>query len=62
VLPRAHQPPRRRPPAGLDKPRRYRERETGVTRSGAGWMHGGVLLPVLDGDYQGKMVVLEAVD
>ncbi len=48
--------------AGLDETRRYRERETGVTRSGAGWMHGGVLLPVLDGDYQGKMVVLEAVD
>ena len=62
VMSRAQQRSLRLTLAGLDETRRYRERETGVTRSGAGWMHGGVLLPVLDGDYQGKMVVLEAVD
>lgn len=46
--------------AGLDPALRYRNRETGEIRSGAGWMHGGLLLPVLEGDFQSRMVVLEA--
>lgn len=47
---------------GLDGAMRYRNRETGEIRSGAGWMHGGLLLPAPDGDYQSKTTVLEAVE
>ncbi|MDE7245775.1 MAG: alpha-galactosidase, partial [Oscillospiraceae bacterium] len=52
----------RLPLAGLDAARLYRNRQTGETRSGAGWMHGGILLPVLEGDFQGLLTVLESFD
>lgn len=52
----------RLPLAGLDQERRYRNRQTGESRSGAGWMHGSVLLPVLEGDFQGLLIVLDGID
>ncbi len=51
----------RLPLSGLKKEYRYRNRDTGEIRSGAGWMYGGVLLPVLDGDFQSLLVVLDKV-
>lgn len=62
VLSRAQRRSLRLPLAGLDKERRYRNRQTGEIRSGAGWMHGGVLLPVLEGDFQGLLIVLDGLD
>ena len=59
VSSRAQQRSLRLPLSGLDADRLYRNRQTGETRSGAGWMYGGVLLPVLDGDFRGLLVVLE---
>lgn len=52
----------RLPLAGLDANRLYRDRESGVVRSGAGWMYGGLLLPSMSGDYQSKLIVLEEVE
>lgn len=46
--------------AGLEPETLYRNRETGETHSGAGWIHGGLLLPVLDGDFQSRLFILEA--
>ena len=51
----------RLPLAGLDANRLYRDRESGIVRSGAGWMYGGLLLPPMSGDYQSKLIVLEEV-
>lgn len=62
VVSRAQRRSLRLPLAGLEPSRQYRDRRTGETRSGAGWMHGGVLLPVLEGDHQSLLVVLEGVD
>lgn len=59
---RAQQRSLRLPLEGLDTDRAYRNRQTGETRSGAGWMYGGILLPVLDGDFQGLLIVLENLD
>ena len=61
VSSRAQQRSLRLPLAGLDTARMYRNRQTGETRSGAGWMYGGILLPALDGDFQGLLIVLEGL-
>ena len=49
------------PLRGLDEETLYRSSETGEVRSGAGWMYGGMLLPRMEGDFLGKLIVLEAV-
>ena len=48
--------------AGLDPRRRYRDRESGEVRTGAGWMRGGILLPARQGDFLSTLVVLEAAE
>lgn len=52
----------RLPLAGLVADRLYRERESGIVRSGAGWMHGGILLPAAQGDYLSTLIVLEQAE
>ncbi len=47
-------------PRGLDPERSYRNRETGETHSGAGWMNCGMPLPEMQGDFLGKLIVLES--
>ena len=47
-------------PRGLDPERTYRNRETGETHSGAGWMNCGMPLPEMKGDFLGKLIVLES--
>ena len=49
-------------PRGLDETRLYRNTETGETHSGAGWMDGGMMLPRMEGDFLGKLIVLEALE
>ena len=49
------------PLRGLAEETRYRSSETGEVRSGAGWMYGGLLLPKMQGDFTGKLIILEAV-
>ena len=49
------------PLRGLAEEVRYRSSETGEIRSGAGWMYGGLLLPKMEGDFLGKLIVLEAI-
>lgn len=49
------------PLRGLDEETLYRCSETGEVRSGAGWMYGGMVMPVMKGDFLGKLIVLEAV-
>ncbi len=62
VCSRAYRRSLRLPLAGLAKNVRYRERETGVIRSGAGWMEGGLLFEALQADFYSKLVALEQVD
>ena len=62
VSSRAQQRSLRLPLAGLDASRFYRNRQTGETHSGIGWMHGGILLPELEGDFQGLRIVFESID
>lgn len=45
--------------AGLEETARYRRRDTGEVRSGAGWMRGGVLMEAVLSDYLSALVVLE---
>lgn len=47
-------------PCGLDPERCYRNKETGEVHSGAGWMNCGMPLPKMEGDFLGKLIVLEA--
>ena len=49
-------------PQGLDEKILYRMSGTEEVHSGAGWMYGGMLMPTIKGDFQGRMFVLEAVD
>lgn len=49
------------PLRGLAEEVRYRSSETGEIRSGAGWMYGGLLLPKMEGDFSGKLIILEAI-
>lgn len=49
-------------PRGLDETRLYRNTETGETHSGAGWMYGGMMLPRMEGDFLGRLIVLEALE
>lgn len=46
---------------GLDESTTYRSNLDGRTMSGAAWMRAGLLLPQLRGDFQSKLIVLEAV-
>lgn len=48
--------------AGLEETARYRRRDTGEVRSGAGWMRGGVLMEAVLSDYLSALVVLERVE
>ena len=48
--------------AGLEETARYRRRDTGEVRSGAGWMRGGVLMEAVLSDYLSALVVLEKVE
>ena len=49
------------PLRGLDGETLYRSSETGEVHSGAAWMHGGMVMPVMPGDFTGKLIILEAV-
>ena len=49
-------------PQGLHPVCSYRDRETGETHSGSGWINCGMALPRMCGDYLGKLIVLEAVE
>ena len=49
-------------PQGLDKAVRYRDSLTGTVLSGAGWMYGGMALPQMQGDYLGKLIILQATE
>ena len=49
-------------PQGLDKTVRYRDSLTGTVLSGAGWMYGGMALPQMQGDYLGKLIILQATE
>lgn len=49
-------------PCGLLENSLYRNKETGETHSGSGWMYGGMLLPQMNGDFLGKLIVLEKVE
>ena len=49
-------------PQGLDETTMYRCTESGEILSGAGWMYAGIPLPVMKGDYLGKLIVLEAME
>lgn len=48
-------------PEGLDEAAKYQMLETGEIHSGAGWMYGGILMPIMKGDFSGKLIVLEAI-
>ena len=62
VRSRAYRRSLRLPLAGLEQNARYRERETGAVRTGAGWMAGGLLLEALQADFYSKLIVLERID
>ncbi len=47
-------------PRGLDEQLCYRLSENGEKHSGAGWMHAGLPLPQMKGDFLGRLMVLEA--
>lgn len=47
--------------AGLDENARYRDAASGMVRSGAAWMRGGVLLPAAQKDFDSILLVLEKV-
>ena len=47
--------------AGLDGAARYRRRDTGEIRSGAGWMRGGLLIEAVQSDYFSVLAILERV-
>ena len=49
-------------PQGLDKTVRYRDSLTGTVLSGAGWMYGGMALPQMQGDYLGKLIILQETE
>lgn len=40
----------------------YRRQDTGEIHTGAGWMHGGLLIDAVQSDYLSLLVVLERVD
>lgn len=61
VISRSQRRSLRLPLKGLDAEVQYRNTDTGEVRSGAAWMHGGVLLPVMQGDARSMLVVLERV-
>ena len=48
--------------AGLEETARYRRRDTGEVRSGAGWMRGGVLIEAVLSDYHSVLVELLRVE
>ena len=48
--------------AGLEETARYRRRDTGEVRSGAGWMRGGVLIEAVLSDYHSVLVELVRVE
>ena len=50
------------PLQGLDEETLYRCSETGEVHTGAAWMYGGMPLPKMEGDFLGKLIVLEAVE
>lgn len=47
---------------GLDPDAYYRRKGTDEIRSGAGWMHGGILLERINGDMQSRLIVLDKVE
>lgn len=47
---------------GLDETVRYRRRDTGEVRSGAGWMQGGLLIEAVQSDYFSVLVILEQTE
>lgn len=61
VRSRAHRRSLRLPLAGLDEAARYREKETGAIRTGAGWMNGGLLLKDTQADFHSELIVLELI-
>ena len=47
---------------GLDRNAQYRECKSGEIRSGASWMHGGLLLKDVQADFHSELIVLEIVE
>lgn len=62
VRSRAYRRSLRLPLAGLDEAARYREKETGEVRTGAGWMRAGLLLRDRQEDFYSELVILERLD
>lgn len=62
VRSRAYRRSLRLPLAGLAERAAYREKETGIVRTGAGWMSGGLLLKDRQRDFYSELVVLERID
>ena len=62
VLSRAYRRSLRLRLAGLDGEARYREQSSGVVRTGAGWMRGGLLLRDVPSDFYSERIVLEKMD
>ncbi len=62
VLCRPNVPPRALKVRGLEERTLYRDRTTGVVRSGLGWMRGGILVEPKMGDFLSTLTVLERVE
>ena len=59
VMSRAYRRSLRLTLEGLEPSALYREQNTGVIRSGAGWMNGGILFEAKQADFYSELVVLE---
>ena len=62
VRSRTHQRSLCLPLAGLDENIRYRNRTSGTVHTGAGWMHGGLMLSLPQADFYSELIVLKRID